>query len=103
MPAASAAENIALNQFPTSRRLIRWGEVRRTAVASLEEWGCGEVADTPVEQARPAGAQDRRDLPGAVVGPEGAAARRADGGSRPSRRPEGCSPASPGPASAASR
>ncbi|MDB4873460.1 MAG: multidrug transporter ATP-binding protein [Gemmatimonadales bacterium] len=53
VPAATAAENISLNQYPTSRRLIRWREVRRRAVETLGEWGCEHVADVPVERLDP--------------------------------------------------
>jgi simple sugar transport system ATP-binding protein len=50
VPAATAAENIALNRFPSSRGMIRWGEVRERAVEVLRDWGCEHVADVPVEQ-----------------------------------------------------
>jgi len=53
VPAATAAENIALNQYPTSRRLIRWGAVQRQAEEALGDWGCAHVADVPVEQLDP--------------------------------------------------
>jgi simple sugar transport system ATP-binding protein len=49
VPAATAAENIALNQYPTSRRLINWGRVQRQAEETLEEWGCADIAHVPVE------------------------------------------------------
>ena len=53
VPAATAAENIALNRYPTSRRLIRWGAVQRQAAEVLAEWGCEHVTDIPVEQLDP--------------------------------------------------
>ncbi|MCW2763091.1 MAG: rbsA 2 [Marmoricola sp.] len=53
VPAATAAENIALNQYPTSRRVIRWSRVQRQAVETLDEWGCAHVANVPVEQLVP--------------------------------------------------
>jgi len=53
VPAATAAENIALNQFPTSRRMIRWREVRRRAVETLAAWDCEHVAHVPVEDLDP--------------------------------------------------
>lgn len=49
VPAATAAENIALNRYPTRRRVIQWRQVRRDAVAALRDWGSEEIADTPVE------------------------------------------------------
>ena len=54
VPAATAAENIALARFPTTGlRLIRWNAVRRDAAALLEEWDCGHLADVPVEEMDP--------------------------------------------------
>ena len=53
VPAATAAENIALNAFPRSGRLINWRAVRRQAVEALSEWGCERTVDTPVEQLDP--------------------------------------------------
>jgi simple sugar transport system ATP-binding protein len=49
VPAATAAENIALNAFPRSGRFINWRAVRRQAVEALSEWGCEHAVDTPVE------------------------------------------------------
>lgn len=49
VPAATAAENIALNNFPRTGRLINWREVRRQAIEALSAWGCEHAADTPVE------------------------------------------------------
>lgn len=53
VPAATAAENIALNRYPTSLSLIRWKSVRQSAIDALADWGCAHVADTPVEQLDP--------------------------------------------------
>jgi simple sugar transport system ATP-binding protein len=53
VPAATAAENIALNGFPLSGRFINWRAVRRQAVEALSEWGCEHAVDTPVEQLDP--------------------------------------------------
>jgi simple sugar transport system ATP-binding protein len=53
VPAATAAENIALNRYPTSLSLIRWKSVRQSAIDALEDWGCAHVADTPVEELDP--------------------------------------------------
>jgi simple sugar transport system ATP-binding protein len=54
IPAATAAENIALARFPTTGLgLIRWNAVRRDAVALLAEWDCGHLADTAVEEMDP--------------------------------------------------
>lgn len=53
VPAATAAENIALNAFPRSGKLINWRAVRRQAVEALSEWGCERTVDTPVEQLDP--------------------------------------------------
>ncbi|WP_424533399.1 sugar ABC transporter ATP-binding protein [Sphaerisporangium viridialbum] len=54
IPAATAAENIALMRYPRSAGgLIRWPEVMRRAVALLDEWECGHLAGTPVEQLEP--------------------------------------------------
>jgi simple sugar transport system ATP-binding protein len=54
IPGATAAENIFLARFPrTSLGLIRWSEVNRRAVGLLEEWGCGHLATTLVEDLDP--------------------------------------------------
>ncbi|MEO3854550.1 sugar ABC transporter ATP-binding protein [Acrocarpospora sp. B8E8] len=54
IPAATAAENIALARFPRSRAgLIRWPEVTRQATELLAEWEYADLADTPVEQLEP--------------------------------------------------
>ncbi|WP_214105028.1 sugar ABC transporter ATP-binding protein [Acrocarpospora catenulata] len=54
IPAATAAENIALARFPRSRAgLIRWPEVRRQATELLAEWEYADLAGTPVEQLEP--------------------------------------------------
>jgi len=53
VPAATAAENIALNRYPRSGPLIRWREVRRHAEELLAEWHCAHLVDSPVEQLAP--------------------------------------------------
>ncbi|MFF5248762.1 sugar ABC transporter ATP-binding protein [Streptosporangium sp. NPDC000095] len=54
IPAATAAENIALARFPRSRAgFIRWSEVQRQATELLAEWEYAHLADTPVEQLEP--------------------------------------------------
>lgn len=53
IPAATAAENIALMRYPRSRGLIRWSEVTRRAASLLDEWECADLAAIPVEQLEP--------------------------------------------------
>ncbi|MEU3169210.1 sugar ABC transporter ATP-binding protein [Streptosporangium sp. NPDC006930] len=54
VPAATAAENIALARFPRSRAgFIRWPEVHRQATEMLAEWEYADLADVPVEQLEP--------------------------------------------------
>jgi ribose transport system ATP-binding protein len=69
-PTLSVAENIALGRLPARAGVVRWGEVRRRAVALLAELGVELHPDTPagaltlgerqmVEIARAVGAEGR--------------------------------------------
>lgn len=53
IPAATVAENIAFGSFPKSRGLISWSEVRQSAAALLDEWGCSHLLNLPVEEIEP--------------------------------------------------
>lgn len=50
----TAAENIALQQFPRSRSgLIDWRKVRRLGRERLAQWGCEQISDRAVEDLEP--------------------------------------------------
>ena len=54
VPAATAAENVALGRYPRGPLgLISWRAVRDEARERLREWHCEQLADTPVEELEP--------------------------------------------------
>lgn len=53
VPGATAAENVSLNRYPSRGGVIQWKAVRQQATDALQEWGCGHLADTIVEQLDP--------------------------------------------------
>jgi simple sugar transport system ATP-binding protein len=53
VPGLSAAENIAMRAYPTSRGLVDWGEIDRRAREALGEWDCAWAEDELVESLDP--------------------------------------------------
>jgi simple sugar transport system ATP-binding protein len=53
VPGLTAAENIAMRSYPTSRGLVDWGEMHRRARAALDEWDCAWAAGRLVESLDP--------------------------------------------------
>ncbi|RAX16351.1 ATP-binding cassette domain-containing protein [Pseudarthrobacter sp. AG30] len=54
VPDLTAAENISLGTYPTTKAgLVNWQAMRLKATRLLEEWGIGEITDMPVAELDP--------------------------------------------------